>query len=60
MANKNIIKFLNEAPINFSKMDEVLGFHQGTTYKISKGILKGKKQTPAIIEHIKKLTKWMN
>lgn len=57
MTNQQLIKFLNEAPINFSKMDEILGFHQGTTFKIAKGILKGKKQTPIIIKHLNDLIK---
>jgi hypothetical protein len=56
--SEKLIKYLNEKPINFDKLDKCLGLHQGTCWRVSKG--EAIKHHGTIIEYFIKELSWNN
>jgi hypothetical protein len=56
--SQKIIDWLNTKPVNFDKLDKALNFHQGTSWRVSKG--KAIKHQKTIIEYFKKEMSWGN
>ena len=56
--SEKLIDWLNTKPVNFDKLDKALNLHQGTSWRVSKGLAIKHHQT--IINYFIKELSWNN